>query len=79
MLRKLLSVTVLGLAASSALLVAGCAANTGDKPYALTGANDAVYGVNGAGANSPLTAAERARYTDQKGRFHAEWVGQAGR
>lgn len=79
MLRKLLRVTVLGLAASTALVATGCAASSSDKPYALTGDRTSAYGVNGAGANSTLTAQERARYTDEKGRFHPEWVAQAGR
>jgi len=77
MLKKLFTVAVFGFATTAGLLAAGCAANNGEKPYALTGTQ--AYGVNGAAANSPLTAQERARYTDSKGRFHAEWVGVAGR
>ena len=73
MLRKTLTVTVLGIAS---VVAAGCASNNttkADKPYALTG--NPSYGVNGAGANSSLTATERVRATDDKGRFHPEWVG----
>ena len=76
MLRKVLSVAVLGLASSAAFVAAGCASN--EKPYGLTG-EKSVYGANGAGPNSPLSAQERARYTDSKGHFHPDWVGQAGR
>ena len=77
MLNKLFTVALFGFATTAGLLAAGCAANNGEKPYALTGSP--AYGVNGAAASSPLTAQERARYTDQKGRFHPEWVGVAGR
>jgi hypothetical protein len=69
---KLLNLTVLGLVTIAGLFVTGCATTKADKPYALTGAP--TYGVNGAAANSSLTAAERARATDDKGRFHAELV-----
>jgi hypothetical protein len=78
MLRKLNVLAALLVTGSAALFAAGCASDTSDKPYALTGSG-ASYGVNGAGPRSTLTAGERARYTDQKGRFHPEWVAQAGR
>ncbi len=78
MLRKLFTVLALGVASSAALLAGGCSSDNSGKPYALTG-DKGMYGANGAGANSTLTPQERARYTDQKGRFHEEWVGQPGR
>ena len=76
MLRKALTVAVLAIAGSASLLATGCTSS--EKPYGLTG-DKPDYGVNGAGPNSPLTPQERARYTDQKNRFHPEWVGQPGR
>ena len=78
MFRKLFTAAVLGLAGTSAIVATGCTSNPSGKPYALTG-DQASYGVNGAGEKSPLTAQERARATDQKGRFHPEWVDASGR
>jgi hypothetical protein len=78
--RRIITVVFAGLVTAGALVVAGCSSGTtgSSRPNALTGENGS-YGVNGAGTNSSLTAQERARYTDQKGRFHPEWVGQPGR
>ena len=80
MTRSVITAVFAGLVSAGALIAAGCSSNTSgpNRPNALTGENVA-YGVNGAGANSPLSAQERARYTDQKGRFHAEWIGQPDR
>ncbi len=70
MLRKAFTVAVLALAGSTSLLATGCTSNnSSEKPYGLTGNTK----------ESQLTPQERARYTDQKGRFHPEWVGQPGR
>jgi hypothetical protein len=74
MLSKAFIVAMMTVAGPGSLLVTGCASS--EKPYALTG-DKAVYGVNGAAPASPLSATERARYTDQKGRFHPEWIAQA--
>jgi hypothetical protein len=76
MLSKAFIVAMMTVAGPGSLLVTGC--TSAEKPYALTG-NDTktVYGVNGAASTSPISATERARYTDQKGRFHPEWIAQA--
>ena len=71
MLRKAFTLAVLAMAGYASLLATGCTSN--EKPYGLTG--NQTYGVNGAASTSPLSAQERGRYTDQKGRFHPEWVG----
>jgi hypothetical protein len=64
MLKKLFTVTVLGIAATAGLLATGCAATTttaavADKPYALT-------------ANVSQQRQDELRYTDQKGRYRAD-------
>ena len=64
MLRKLFTAAIIVTGTSAALLSTGCATN-GDKPYGLTG-----------DADRPALQkelAERQRWTDDKGRYHAEW------
>jgi hypothetical protein len=63
MTRKLLSVALLALLSAPALIAFGCASNEADQPHALTGNN-----------GNNLAAADKDRYTDQKGHFHSEWV-----
>jgi hypothetical protein len=80
LLKKIITTVAIGTLAVGGLLAAGCTAlGPQDRPYSLTGTQSSIYGVNGAAASSPLTAAEVARYTDQKNRFHPEWVGKPGR
>jgi hypothetical protein len=67
-MRKLLTVAVVAVVSGSALLAGGCASSESEQPYGLTG--ETQY---------PQTWQERQRYTDQKGHYHAEWVGQNGR
>lgn len=71
MLKQLLVVTVLGLGTGLPLLSAGCASESSNGEYGLTGTNSNV--VDRAAEMSSL---ERQRYTDQKGHFHVEWIGQ---
>ena len=70
MLKKLFTVTVLGIAATTGLFAAGCASNTtaADKPYALTG-------------NVSQQPRNDLRFTDSKGRYRAdlEMIGRAQR
>jgi hypothetical protein len=65
MFKKLLTVAVLGMTITLPLLAGGCASTPG--AYGLTG------------TDRQMTAQEKARYTDQKGNFHADWIGEAGR
>lgn len=65
-MRRLFTIVLVAVVSSSALLAAGCSSANG-RPYALTG------------ENRQLSAAERARYSDDKGRFHPEWVREPGR
>ena len=67
MFKKLLSVTVLGMTIALPVLAGGCTSTTDKGTYGLTG------------TDRQLTPQEKARYTDQKGHFHSEWVGEAGR
>lgn len=67
MLKKLLTVTVLAIATGTPLLAGGCASDNDKGTYGLTG------------TDHQMTAQERARYTDQKGHYRPEWVGQENR
>ena len=61
--RKLFKAGILTIGAAGTLVVAGCSSPNGDKPYALTG-------------DSSVTANEyneRARWTDDKGRYRSDW------
>ena len=61
MIRKLFIVAVLGISTSAALVATGCASKGSDQPYALTGDN----------LRTELN--ERQRWTDDKGRYRADW------
>ena len=67
MLKKLLSVAVLGIAASATLFTVGCASDS-QKPNSLTG-ND---------TTSVQPNSQNPRYLDSKGHYHSEWVTQHG-
>jgi hypothetical protein len=71
MFRKFFNVAVLSATMSAPLLAAGCASG----PNAVTG-NDTNTKVETA---SNMTAQEKQRYTDSKGHFHTEWIGEPGR
>lgn len=62
MTRKLFTFAALGVISAGALLAGGCASSTGGRPYGLTGDTDA------------STPQSRARWTDDKGHYHAEWA-----
>jgi hypothetical protein len=73
MIRKLFTVALLGMISAPALLAVGCASeNQGDRPYGLTGTD------GDRNVNTPGTFEEKQRYSDQKGRYHPEWVDQGG-
>jgi hypothetical protein len=73
MIRKFLTVAMLGAISAPALLAVGCASESqGERPYSLTGTN------GDKNVNAPNSFDEKQRYSDQKGRFHPEWVGQGG-
>ena len=67
MLKKLFAISVLALGLTSALAAGGCASDADNRPNGLTGNEPRQY-----------TPQEIQRYSDQKGHFHAEWVGKAG-
>jgi hypothetical protein len=78
MLRNLLTIAVFGLATSASLLAAGCATSEeSNRPNALIG-SEYVRPAPGT-PKDQLTPQQVAQYTDQKGRFHPEWVGEPGR
>ena len=63
MTRKLSTAGILAIGTASTLFVAGCSSANGDKPYELTG-------------DRSVTANEyneRARWTDDKGRYRSDW------
>jgi hypothetical protein len=66
-LSKLSKIVALAVITSAAALTGCTTAST--HPYALTGDTT---------STAQLTAAQRARYSDQKMHFHPEWVGQPG-
>jgi hypothetical protein len=70
MLKQLSIVAILGLGTASALLSAGCASGSGNGEYGLTGSNSNVDRA------AQLSPQQRQQYTDQKGHFHPEWIGQ---
>jgi hypothetical protein len=64
---------MLGVISAPAVFAFGCASeNQGNKPYSLTGTN------GDKNVNTPSSFQEQVRYSDEKGRFHPEWVGQSG-
>ena len=67
MFKSIFTAAVFSVAIVSPLLAVGCSSATQSEPYALTGASNGQY-----------TAAQVMRYSDQKGRFHPEWVNQPG-
>ena len=73
MTRKLLTVAMLSVISVPTLFALGCASdNQAAKPYSLTGSE------SDKNVNTPHSFQEQVRYSDEKGRFHPEWVGQAG-
>jgi len=73
MIRKLLTVAMVGAIFAPAMFTIGCASeNQAEKPYSLTGTNGATN------VNTPSSFQERVRYSDDKGRYHPEWIGQGG-
>jgi hypothetical protein len=70
MLKQLLTVTVLAAGTALPLLSAGCASGGNNGEYGLTGSN------SNADRAAQMSPQERQRYTDQKGHFHTEWIGQ---
>ena len=61
MIRKLLIGAVSGLSMSAALFAGGCASKPSERPYALTGDN----------VRNEMN--EQRRWTDDKGRYRADW------
>jgi hypothetical protein len=60
MLKKLITVTVLGVVGTTGLLAGGCMSNGGnEKPYGLTG-------------NVSEQRQNELKYTDQKGRYRTD-------
>ena len=66
MIKSIFTAAILTVAVVSPMLAGTASAATVDSKATIS-------------AKDQLTPAQVARYTDQKGRFHAEWVGQAGR
>ena len=66
MFRKVLSVTILGLALSAPLVAVGCASENENRPYSVTGTVPAEERT------------ERARWTDDKGHYRPELRQQGG-
>jgi hypothetical protein len=77
MFRKLFTVALLSIGIASPLLAVGCSSSSDTSPNALTGTQD-VRPAPGT-PKDQLTPQQVAHYTDQKGRFHPEWVGEPGR
>lgn len=67
MFKTTLRIAVLAVAVSAPLLAVGCASNTADKPYSVTG--------NSVDAQE---SKERMRWTDDKGHYRQELRGQGG-
>ena len=59
MLKKLITVTVLGVVGTTGLLAGGCTSNGNEKPYGLTG-------------NVSEQRQNELKYTDQKGRYRTD-------
>jgi hypothetical protein len=78
MLRSLLSVTVLGAALSASFIAGGCATGANAGPNELAGTPSASIRPAPGTPKDQLTAQQVAQYSDQKGHFHAEWVGETG-
>lgn len=77
MLKKLVTVTVLGVVAATSLFASGCTATGNGKPEAVT----ASYKPNALSADTGAKIDNKLRYTDQKGRYRAdlEMMGRAQR
>ena len=59
MLKKLLTITVLGVVGTTGLLAGGCTSSGNEKPFALTG-------------NVSEQRQNELKYTDQKGRYRTD-------
>ena len=64
MLRKLLVIVVVDIAALTVPFLAGCMSSGSDKPYALTGDRNTTV--------SDAERKDRMRWTDDKGRYRSD-------
>ena len=70
MIRKLLSVAVLGAASISTLFAVGCSSQGQNQPYSLTGKSEEQI------AQDHEQWRQREMYIDEKGHYHAELAAQ---